>query len=280
MLRTRRGPHHQHHVDGGPHPRRLRHATSRSSPTPRARRRSTRSRSGWCTTSRTPASRSTCSRPSCSPNRSSTTSPAPGSTSSSAAWRPWARSARRSLGSPTSHSSFRGQYLENHDLEALGFLEHLTVQWGRRSSFDNARRARVSLRPWPSNAFPIEAGHVLMFARAIGDPNPIYADADVAGRSRGRRDPRPADVRAPPARSSTPTTRSGRSPGEPWFGSGRKATGAHADRAVGRRAEAAADVAARRAALRVPPPAGGRRRAPRAWPQGRARGRSRAARAR
>ena len=28
--------------------------------------------------------------------------------------------------------------------------------------------------------FPIEAGHVLMFARAIGDPNPIYADADVA----------------------------------------------------------------------------------------------------
>ena len=31
--------------------------------------------------------------------------------------------------------------------------------------------------------FPIEAGHVLMFARAIGDPNPIYADADVAAAS-------------------------------------------------------------------------------------------------
>jgi acyl dehydratase len=29
--------------------------------------------------------------------------------------------------------------------------------------------------------FPIEAGHVLLFARSIGDPNPVYADAEAAG---------------------------------------------------------------------------------------------------
>ena len=28
--------------------------------------------------------------------------------------------------------------------------------------------------------FPIEAGHIMMFARSIGDPNPIYYDADYA----------------------------------------------------------------------------------------------------
>ena len=29
--------------------------------------------------------------------------------------------------------------------------------------------------------FPIEAGHILMFARSIGDPNPIYEDEGRAG---------------------------------------------------------------------------------------------------
>ena len=28
--------------------------------------------------------------------------------------------------------------------------------------------------------FPVEAGHILQFARAIGDPNPVYTDADHA----------------------------------------------------------------------------------------------------
>ncbi|MDA8342464.1 MAG: MaoC family dehydratase, partial [Actinomycetota bacterium] len=28
--------------------------------------------------------------------------------------------------------------------------------------------------------FPVESGHVMMFARAIGDPNPIYVDPDYA----------------------------------------------------------------------------------------------------
>ena len=31
--------------------------------------------------------------------------------------------------------------------------------------------------------FPIEAGHVMMFARSIGDPNPIYSDEAYAGAS-------------------------------------------------------------------------------------------------
>jgi hypothetical protein len=31
--------------------------------------------------------------------------------------------------------------------------------------------------------FPIEEGHVLMFARAIGDPNPVYTDRDKAASS-------------------------------------------------------------------------------------------------
>lgn len=28
--------------------------------------------------------------------------------------------------------------------------------------------------------FPVEASHILMFARAIADPNPIYQDAEYA----------------------------------------------------------------------------------------------------
>jgi acyl dehydratase len=31
--------------------------------------------------------------------------------------------------------------------------------------------------------FPVEAGHVLTFARAIGDDNPVYRDAEVASAS-------------------------------------------------------------------------------------------------
>jgi len=31
--------------------------------------------------------------------------------------------------------------------------------------------------------FPIEEGHILMFARAIGDPNPVYTDREAAASS-------------------------------------------------------------------------------------------------
>jgi hypothetical protein len=68
--------------------------------------------------------------------------------------------------------------------------------------------------------FPIESGHILLFARAIGDTNPAYYGAlsgdDV--------------VPAPPTfvQSSAqfdPDYFLRPKPGEPWFGSGRNATG-------------------------------------------------------
>ena len=39
---------------------------------------------------------------------------------------------------------------------------------------------------------PVEASHILMFARAVGDPNPIYADSDYARKCE------PGSVIAPP----------------------------------------------------------------------------------
>jgi acyl dehydratase len=46
--------------------------------------------------------------------------------------------------------------------------------------------------------FPVEASHVMMFARAIGDPNPVYADAEQAAAS---------EVGAIPARPTFGTAR-------------------------------------------------------------------------
>ena len=40
--------------------------------------------------------------------------------------------------------------------------------------------------------FPIEASHIMMFARAIGDPNPIYHDAEHAATTE------PGHIIAPP----------------------------------------------------------------------------------
>jgi hypothetical protein len=60
--------------------------------------------------------------------------------------------------------------------------------------------------------FPVEAGHIMTFARAIGDPNPVYADPDNAiapptfALASGHFDP---DYPLRPV------------PGEHWHGSGR-----------------------------------------------------------
>jgi acyl dehydratase len=72
--------------------------------------------------------------------------------------------------------------------------------------------------------FPVEAGHILMFAHAIGDPNPVYVDADYA-RSRGF-----ASVLAPPtfveaSAHFDPDHQCRPKLGEPWFGSAREPTG-------------------------------------------------------
>jgi hypothetical protein len=76
--------------------------------------------------------------------------------------------------------------------------------------------------------FPIEAGHILCFARAIGDANPVYHGALTAA------DPVPA----PPTFVQASAQFDADYPlrpriGEPWFGSGREATGRAAAPASG-----------------------------------------------
>ena len=80
--------------------------------------------------------------------------------------------------------------------------------------------------------FPVEASHILMFARAVGDPNPIYADeAYAAGTDVG-------GIIAPPtfAQSSAqfdPDYPLRPKPGEPWFGSGKEPTGVRREKKEG-----------------------------------------------
>jgi hypothetical protein len=72
--------------------------------------------------------------------------------------------------------------------------------------------------------FPVEATHIMMFARAIGDTNPAFADPDspeamaVGG------------IVAPPtfgmaSSQFDPDNPLIPKPGQPWFGSGREPTG-------------------------------------------------------
>lgn len=72
--------------------------------------------------------------------------------------------------------------------------------------------------------FPIEAGHIMMFARSIGDANEIYYDADYA------KSTEPGAIIAPPTfvQSSAqfdPDYALRPKIGEEWFGSGKGPTG-------------------------------------------------------
>ncbi|MGH9004571.1 MAG: FAS1-like dehydratase domain-containing protein, partial [Acidimicrobiia bacterium] len=72
--------------------------------------------------------------------------------------------------------------------------------------------------------FPVEAGHVLMFARAVGDPNPVYSDPEhAAGTEVGGLIAPPTFVQA----SAQFDPDYGLRPkiGQPWFGSGRTPSG-------------------------------------------------------
>jgi acyl dehydratase len=72
--------------------------------------------------------------------------------------------------------------------------------------------------------FPIESGHVLMFARAIGDPNPVYSDPEhAAGTEVGGIIAPPTFVQA----SAQFDPDYGLRPriGRPWFGSGKTPSG-------------------------------------------------------
>lgn len=75
-----------------------------------------------------------------------------------------------------------------------------------------------------AESFPIEAGHVLMFARSIGDPNPVYVDEDSeAARAVGGRLAPPTFVQA--SAQFDPDYPLRPQPGRPWFGSGRTPSG-------------------------------------------------------
>jgi len=72
--------------------------------------------------------------------------------------------------------------------------------------------------------FPVEESHIMMFARAVGDPNPVYYDRDHAANSEV------GAIPAPPTFVQASAQFDAGYPlrpkiGEPWFGSGRTATG-------------------------------------------------------
>jgi acyl dehydratase len=73
--------------------------------------------------------------------------------------------------------------------------------------------------------FPVDASQIMLFARAIGDKNPIYHDADHASNTEV------GGIIAPPTFTQAAAQYDPNFPlrpriGEPWFGSGREPTGA------------------------------------------------------
>lgn len=76
----------------------------------------------------------------------------------------------------------------------------------------------------PAERFPIEYGHVLMFARSIGDTNPIYSDPDHAASTEV------GGIIAPPtfvqaSAQFNPDYGLRPHPDRPWHGSGKEASG-------------------------------------------------------
>ena len=72
--------------------------------------------------------------------------------------------------------------------------------------------------------FPVELGHIMMFARSVGDPNPIYYDEDYArGTDVGHVIAPPTFVQA--GAQFDPDWPLRPKIGEPWLGSGRNPTG-------------------------------------------------------
>jgi acyl dehydratase len=72
--------------------------------------------------------------------------------------------------------------------------------------------------------FPVEAGHILMFARSVGDDNPVYSDEEAAKKTEA------GGIIAPPtfAQSSAqfdPDYGLRPKVGQPWFGSGKNPSG-------------------------------------------------------
>lgn len=75
-----------------------------------------------------------------------------------------------------------------------------------------------------AKTFPVEAGHILMFARSIGDENVVYTDAEAAKASEA------GGIIAPPtfvqaSAQFDPDYFLRPKVGQPWFGSGKNPTG-------------------------------------------------------
>ena len=75
-----------------------------------------------------------------------------------------------------------------------------------------------------AKTFPVEASHILMFARSVGDDNKVYADAEYAKTTEA------GGIIAPPtfAQASAqfdPDYFLRPKIGQPWFGSGKEPTG-------------------------------------------------------
>ena len=80
--------------------------------------------------------------------------------------------------------------------------------------------------------FPVEASHVMMFARAVGDANPVYYDAEAAKRSET------GGIVAPPTFAQAvaqfdPEYHLRPKPGEAWFGSGKNPSGVDRPKSLG-----------------------------------------------
>ena len=75
-----------------------------------------------------------------------------------------------------------------------------------------------------AKTFPVEASHILMFARSVGDDNKVYSDPDYAKTTEA------GGIIAPP---TFPQASAQFDPdyflrpkiGQPWFGSGKNPTG-------------------------------------------------------
>ena len=72
--------------------------------------------------------------------------------------------------------------------------------------------------------FPVEASHIMMFANAISDTNPVYHDAAAAKKTSA------GGIVAPPSFAQSvaqfnPDYFLRPKPGKPWFGSGKTASG-------------------------------------------------------
>lgn len=72
--------------------------------------------------------------------------------------------------------------------------------------------------------FPVEASHIMMFARSIGDTNPVYHDAEAAKKTEA------GGIIAPPSFAQAvaqfnPDYFLRPKPGQPWFGSGKTPSG-------------------------------------------------------